>query len=131
MICHKFVSLFFKNKILGEIMKYIISILVIMFYASNSNAEKLTCFFEKIDEGLDVVTFQKEKSFYYATSLKGNEFDGVGYKVIFNQDGFLTLARGVDESAEICVINKKEDYFECRGLTLNNEISGRITGKCF
>ena len=131
MICHKFVSLFFKNKILGEIMKYIISILVIMFYASNSNAEKLTCFFEKIDEGLDVVTFQKEKSFYYATSLKGNEFDGVGYKVIFNQDGFLTLARGVDESAEICVINKKEDYFECRGLTLNNEISGRITGKCY
>lgn len=112
-------------------MKYIISILVIMFYASNSNAEKLTCFFEKIDEGLDVVTFQKEKSFYYATSLKGNEFDGVGYKVIFNQDGFLTLARGVDESAEICVINKKEDYFECRGLTLNNEISGRITGKCY
>ena len=84
-----------------------------------------------IDEGLEVVTFKKEKHFYYATTLNGHKYSGVGYKVIFNQDGFLTLARGVDETAEICVINKKEEYFECRGLTLHNEVSGRITGKCF
>jgi len=112
-------------------MKYLISIILIIFCVSNSNAETLTCFFQKIDEGSEIVTFEKEKSFYYATTLNGNEFNGVGYKVIFNQNGFLTLARGVDETAEICVINKKEEYFECRGLTLNNEVSGRITGKCY
>ena len=54
----------------------------------------------------------------------------VGYKVIFNQDGFLTLARGNDDSAEICIINKKENYFELRLLS-KNEVSGRITGQCY
>ena len=36
-----------------------------------------------------------------------------------------------DDAAEICIINKKENYFECRGLTLKNEVSGRITGECY
>ena len=85
----------------------------------------------KIDKGLEVVTFKKEKHFYYAKVLNSHKFSGVGYKVIFNQDGFLTLARGNDDSAEICIINKKENYFECRGLTLKNEVSGRITGNCY
>ena len=112
-------------------MKYFISLVLLMFSVSNSSAELISCYFNKIGEGLEVVTFKKEKHFYYATTLNGHQFNGVGYKVIFNQDGFLTLARGVDETAEICVINKKEEYFECRGLTLHNEVSGRITGKCF
>ena len=113
-------------------MKYLISILFILLFVSNAKAETLNCYFEKIDEGPEVVTFEKEKGFYYATPLyRGDEFPGVGYKVVFNQDGFLTLARGNDDSAEICIINKKENYFECRGLTLNNEVSGRITGKCY
>jgi len=107
-------------------------LLLSFLFPKAPSAETLTCFFNKIDEGQEVVTFKKEKNFYYATPLyRGNEFSGVGYKVIFNQDGFLTLARGVNETAEICVINKKENYFECRGLTLNNEISGRISGKCY
>lgn len=107
-------------------------LLLSFLFPKAPSAETLTCFFNKIDEGQEVVTFKKENNFYYATPLyHGNEFSGVGYKVIFNQDGFLTLARGVNETAEICVINKKENYFECRGLTLNNETSGRITGKCY
>ncbi len=113
-------------------MKYVISILLLMFYVSNSKAETLNCLFEKIDEGPEVVTFEKEKGFYYAIPhYRGDEFPGVGYKVVFNQDGFLTLARGNDDSAEICIINKKENYFECTGLTLKNEVSGRITGNCY
>ena len=112
-------------------MKYIISLVLLMFSISNCYAEILSCYFNKIDEGLEVVTFTKEKHFYYATTLNGHEFNGVGYKIIFDQDGFLTLARGVDETAEVCVINKKEEYFECRGLTLYNETSGRINGKCY
>ena len=56
----------------------------------------------------NIENFNK-KGFYYATPLyRGDEFPGVGYKVIFNQDGFLTLARGNDDAAEICIINKKE-----------------------
>ena len=113
-------------------MKYLISILFIFSFVSNSKAETLNCLFEKIDEGPEVVTFEKEKGFYYATPLyRGDEFPSVGYKVIFNQDGFLTLARGNDDAAEICIINKKENYFECRGLTLKSEVSGRITGQCY
>lgn len=113
-------------------MKYLISILFVLLFVSNSKAETLNCLFEKIDEGPEVVIFEKEKGFYYATPLyRGDEFPGVGYKVVFNQDGFLTLARGNDDSAEICIINKKANYFECRGLTLNNEVSGRITGQCY
>ena len=125
--------LFQGNEIESEgAMKFLISILFVLFFVSNSKAETLNCLFEKIDEGPEVVTFEKEKGFYYATPLyRGDEFPGVGYKVIFNQDGFLTLARGNDDAAEICVINKKENYFECRGLTLKNEVSGRITGECY
>ena len=134
MTCHKFVQLLFQSKQIESegAMKYLISILFLLLVVSNSKAETLNCLFEKIDEGPEVVTFEKEKGFYYATPLyRGDEFPGVGYKVIYNQDGFLTLARGVDESAEICIINKRQQYFECKGLTLNNEISGRVTGKCY
>ena len=113
-------------------MKYLISALFIILFVSNTKSETLHCLFEKIDEGPEGVTFEKEKGFYYATPLyHGDEFPRVGYKVIYNQDGFLTLARGVNESAEICIINKRQQYFEYKGLTLNNEISGRVTGKCY
>ncbi|MDB4239176.1 hypothetical protein N9835_02380, partial [Alphaproteobacteria bacterium] len=61
-------------------MKHIILILFTIFFVSNSKAETLNCFFEKIDEGPEVVTFEKEKGFYYATPhYRGDEFPEVGY----------------------------------------------------
>ena len=66
-------------------MKFLISILLVMLYVSNSKAETLTCYFEKIGEGMEIVTFEKGKGYYYATPYYyADEIYGVGYKVIFN-----------------------------------------------
>jgi len=108
-----------------------ILILIFILYSHQSASEVISCNYQTGDGRNIIRTFERQEHYFYVKDEENPKYGGLGYKVIFDQDGFITVARGHDEISEICTINKKEDIFECTKLYLNKLFPiDKISGKC-
>ena len=78
--------------------KILILILIFILYSHQSVSEVISCNYQRGDGVFITRNFERQKHYFYIKDEENPKFGGLVYKVIFDQDVFITLARGHNET---------------------------------
>jgi len=111
-------------------MKKII-ILIFILYSHQSLSETILCSFNNEVGKTLTRSFERQEHYFYVQDEDNLEFGARGFKVVFEEDGIITLAWGSQSTSEICTISNVENIFDCTKLELNKIYPIRkIVGVC-